>query len=76
MAITVPATLLTQVATQTSTITFTAITNLVEAEAALDSVINLIGSESPANDGLYLDKLDPAARLSILAILMAMKAAI
>ena len=75
MAVTVNANLLTQVAAQTSTITFTAITDLTEAEAALDQVINLIGSESPANDGLYLDKMDPVARLSVLSILLAMKAA-
>lgn len=76
MAVTISTTLLNQVATQKSPITFTTITTLVQAEDAIDLIINTLGSESPSNAGLYLDKMDPAARLSMLAILMALKVAI
>lgn len=64
-----------QVATQTSPLTFTAITTVAEAESALDTIIDLIGSDQPAMSGLFLDKIDPVARLSLLAILTAYKTA-
>lgn len=66
-----------QAATQASPITFAAINSAATARTAIDLVIALLSREGMNIDEprLFLDGMTPAARLSMVSIMTAMRAA-